>query len=39
MTELEEMGITWGEAQSIAQDRPKWKQIVAALCPTGDEED
>ena len=39
MTELEEMGVTWGEAQAIAQDRPKWKQLVAALCPTGDEED
>ena len=32
LTELEEMGLTWGEAQAIAQDRPKWRKKVVALC-------
>ena len=39
MTELTEMGLTWGEAQHVAQDRSRWRKTVAALCPTGDEED
>ena len=34
-----EMGLTWGEAQHVAQDRSRWRKTVAALCPTGDEED
>ena len=39
MTELTEMGLTWGEAQHVAQDRSRWRKTVAALCSTGDEED
>ena len=39
ITELEEMGLTLGEAQAKAQDRTQWRQLIAALCPTGDEDD
>ena len=38
-SELEEIGYSWGQAQFIAKDRAKWRQLVEALCPTGDEED
>ena len=38
-SELAENHLTLGEAQHMARDRLKWKQFVAALCPTGDEED
>jgi len=34
VNELDEMGLTWGEAQHVAQDRDRWKDIVEALCPT-----
>ena len=36
-TELEEMGLTWDEAQKIAKEigLVKWRGLVAALCPTG----
>jgi len=36
--DLEEMGLTWGTAQAIAQDRDSWRCLTAALCPRGDEE-
>jgi hypothetical protein len=39
MSELDELGISWGEAQSRAKDRQDWRSIVAALCSTGNEED
>ena len=39
VAELIEMGYTWGEAQHVAQDRKRWKSIIAALCSTGNEED
>ena len=39
MAELSEVKLTWGEAQHAAQNRDKWRGIVVALCPTGDEED
>ena len=39
MAELSEVKFTWGEAQHAAQNRAKWKEIVAGLCPTGDEEE
>ena len=38
-SELEEMGYSRGQAQFIAKDRVRWRQLVVALCPTGDEED
>ena len=38
-SELEEMGYSWGQAQFIAKDRVRWRQLVESLCPTGDEED
>ena len=28
MAELEEAGLTWGEAQCVAQDRKRWREIV-----------
>ncbi|KAK2189637.1 hypothetical protein NP493_101g09049 [Ridgeia piscesae] len=37
--ELNEMGLSWGEAQASAKDRTLWRSIVVALCPTGGEED
>ena len=39
MTELQEMELSWGEAQTAAKDRTLWRNVVVALCPTGDEED
>jgi len=38
-SELEKMGFSMGQAQYIAKDRGRWRQIVDALCPIGDEED
>ena len=35
--ELKELGLSWGEAQASAKDRTLWRNIVVALCPTGDE--
>ena len=37
--ELTENHLTLGEALNKARDRLWWKQFVAALCPTGDEEE
>ena len=39
MSELKEMGLSWGEAQASAKDGTLWQNIVVASCPTGDEED
>ena len=39
MAELQDMGLSWGEAQAAAKDRTLWRNIADALCPTGDEED
>ena len=39
MAELKEKGLSWGEAQASDKDRTLWRNIVVALCPTGDEED
>ena len=39
MAERTEVKLQWGEAQHPAQKRGKWKDIVVALSPTGDEED
>ena len=37
--ELQDMGLSWGEAQAAAKDRTLWRNVVVALRPTGDEED
>ena len=37
--ELAILDITWGHAQVLVRDRPKRREIVVALCPSGDEED
>jgi len=37
--ELQEMGPLWGDVQATANDRTLWRNIVIALCPTGDEDD
>ena len=40
MAEIQDTGLSWGEAQAAAKDRTLWMNIVVvALCPTGDEED
>lgn len=39
MAELTEKGITWGQAQHIARDRDRWRELTEALCPSRDEED
>ena len=34
--ELNELGLTWGQAQALAKDKTRWRRdIVAAPCPTG----
>ena len=33
MIELEELGLTWNEAQAESQDRVEWRRLIAALCP------
>ena len=33
------MGFSMGQAQYITKDRGRWRHIVDALCPIGDEED
>jgi hypothetical protein len=38
-SELEEMGFSMSQAQHITKDRGRWRQIVDALYPIGDEED
>lgn len=38
MKELEEMGLSWGEAQAKAQGRVGWRNIIVVLCPRRDEE-
>ena len=37
--ELAMMNLTWGQAQYIAKDRSRWKELTVALCPNWDEED
>lgn len=32
MDELAEINLIWGEAQSVARNRKKWKSVVEALC-------
>ena len=39
MKELEEMDLSWGEAHAKALDRVQWRGMIAALCPSQDEED
>jgi len=39
MAELQDMGLSWGEAQGAAKDRTLWRYITVALCLTGDAED
>lgn len=39
IAELDEMKLSWGEAQSVAKDRNRRRDIVDALCPIRDEED
>ena len=40
MAELQDMGLSWGEAQAAAKDRTLWRNIVVvALCSTGDVQD
>ena len=31
-SELQEMGITWGEAENKAKDRAVWRNLVATSC-------
>ncbi len=39
MTELNERELTWAQAQHIARDRTRWRELTEALCPRRDEED
>lgn len=38
MKQLEELGLTWCEAQAKAQDRVDWRSFIATLFPSQDEE-
>ena len=37
-SELKELGMTWGEAETNAKDRTGWRNLVATLCYDGSEE-
>ena len=37
--DLAAIGIPWDAAQPLAQNRPQWRKLITALCPTWDEED
>ncbi|KAJ8361543.1 hypothetical protein SKAU_G00180680 [Synaphobranchus kaupii] len=37
--ELNKMNLSWGEAQHVAKDKMRWRELIAALCPIGDEEE
>ncbi len=37
--ELEQINLSWGEAQHAARDRVQWRVLIEALCPTGDKEE
>ena len=39
LAELQDLGYSLSQAQHLAKDRVKWRKLVAALCPTRDEED
>jgi hypothetical protein len=39
MAELKERDLTWGQAQHVARDRARWRELTEALCPRRDEED
>jgi hypothetical protein len=39
LSELQDLGYSLAQAQHVAKDRGKWKELVMALCPIGDEED
>ena len=39
VSELKELGITWGEAETKAKDRNGWHNLVVTLCSDGSEED
>lgn len=38
MKELEEMGLMWGEAQAMAQNRIECQHLIKVLCPSRDKE-
>ena len=38
-SKLEEMDFSMGQTQYITKDRGRWRHIVDALCPIGDEAD
>lgn len=39
MDELPVINLSWGEAQRVAKDGKKWREVIAASCPIEDEED
>ena len=38
-SELKELDMTWGKAETKAKDRTGWRNLVATLCSNGSEED
>jgi len=38
-SELMKMGVTWGEAERKAMDRPVWRKLAATLCSVRSKED
>lgn len=38
-SELQEMKLTWGGVQHVANEGNKWRKLIAASCPKRDEED
>ena len=39
VAELDEINLTWGQAELVARDRDRWRKVVDALCLSRDEED
>jgi len=33
ITDIEEVGYSWGEIEKMAQDRRRWRTVVGGLCP------
>ena len=33
LTDIEEVGYSWGEIERMAQDSRRWRTVVGSLCP------
>lgn len=35
VSEAQTLGLSWGQIETAAQDRARWRTLVDDLCPTG----